>query len=148
LDFNVSGKFGPSFLSSTCASLRKDSTSTEPAENDPPPVKDITIQREQCVNEENPTVPPPALTPSISSNEASKVEASPAVPGSNLTVPPVNQSPRHSPRKGRPEWVRLMWESSGESVEGWRECWEMAFFLEKALVRTLRSTISWDSELY
>ncbi|XP_072444986.1 SH3 domain-binding protein 1-like [Chiloscyllium punctatum] len=101
LDFNVSGKFGPSFLSSTCASLRKDSTSTEPAENDPPPVKDITIQREQCVNEENPTVPPPALTPSISSNEASKVEASPAVPGSNLTVPPVNQSPRHSPRKAK-----------------------------------------------
>ncbi|XP_048473332.1 SH3 domain-binding protein 1-like [Rhincodon typus] len=101
LDFSVSGKFGPNFQSSTCASPKPENTSTEQAQISPAPVKDITTQREECVNEENPSIPPPVSTPSTSSNEPSIVEASPAVTGSSLTVTTISKSPSHSGKKAK-----------------------------------------------
>ncbi|XP_048377370.2 SH3 domain-binding protein 1-like [Stegostoma tigrinum] len=101
LDFSVSGKFGPSFQSSTCASPKPENASTQQAQISPAPVKDITTQREESVNEENPSIPSSVSTPSTSSNEPSKVDVSPAVTGSSLTVTTISKSPSHSGKKAK-----------------------------------------------
>ncbi|XP_051899283.1 SH3 domain-binding protein 1-like [Pristis pectinata] len=76
LDFSVSGMFGPSSLYSSYTAPKKDSGSTEQMQIAPAPVKEVAAQKEECLSEEQPLVPPPS-PPSSVVDEPSKVEARP-----------------------------------------------------------------------
>ncbi|XP_067875868.1 SH3 domain-binding protein 1-like isoform X2 [Heterodontus francisci] len=91
LDFNVSGMFGPSSLYSNYTSPKKESDTMEQAQAFPPPVKEIVLQKEECSNEESPSIPPLPSLPSSFGNGPSKVEAQPAETGSNQTHTAIGQ---------------------------------------------------------
>ncbi|XP_067830443.1 SH3 domain-binding protein 1-like [Heptranchias perlo] len=93
LDFSVSGMFGPSSLYSNYTSPKKESNSMEQTQTAPPPVKDSSAQKEECLNEKSSPTPPSLSLPSTSGNGPSKMESQPAQTGSSQTPTAIDQTP-------------------------------------------------------
>ncbi|XP_072127691.1 SH3 domain-binding protein 1-like [Mobula birostris] len=100
LDFSVSGMFGPSSLYSSYTAPKKESISMEPTQTAAPPVKEVTVQKEECLSEEQPPVPP--LSPPLPVAEGpSKVEARPNQTPSVQAEVTAGQNPNNSAKKAK-----------------------------------------------
>uniref|UniRef100_UPI00398F07A9 SH3 domain-binding protein 1-like isoform X2 n=1 Tax=Pristiophorus japonicus TaxID=55135 RepID=UPI00398F07A9 len=99
LDFSVSGVFGPSTLYSNLTSPKKEIGSVEQTQTAPPPVNEVPALKDECIDEESPSVPPTPTSPSSNSNGLSKMEARPAQTGSDQLPTAIAQTPSLSLKK-------------------------------------------------
>ncbi|XP_078093458.1 SH3 domain-binding protein 1-like isoform X2 [Mustelus asterias] len=108
LDFSVSGMFGPTCLSSTYTSPKKEGSSMEQALA--PPEKETPVLKEELIHpgpaplageviDEIPSLPPAPSPPPDSGHEPNKMEARPAEVGSNLTLSAIVQTSSFSVKK-------------------------------------------------